>query len=80
MKHTDEKKKQPEIREAAAAVTKSTSRALSDDELDLVNGGIGLSMDVVINAVKLVGDLKDKAGMNKNGPDEQEQVRKIGAR
>ena len=80
MKHTDEKKKQPESREAAAAVTKSTRRALSDNELDLVNGGIGLSMDVVINAVKLVGDLKDKAGMNKNGPDEQEQVRKIGAR
>ena len=80
MKHTDEKKKQPESREAAAAVTKSTSRALSDNELDLVNGGIGLSMDVVINAVKLVGALKDKAGMNKNGPDEQEQVRKIGAR
>ncbi len=80
MKYTDENKKQPESREAAAAVTKSTSRALSDNELDLVNGGIGLSMDVVINAVKLVGDLKDKAGMNKNGPDEQEQVRKIGAR
>ena len=43
------------------------TRALANDELDSVNGGVGLSADNVRQFVKIAGELKDKilGGENK---------------
>ena len=36
------------------------ARALADDELDVVNGGVGISAENLKTFVKLAGDLKDR--------------------
>ena len=64
MKFSDKLKKQE-----TAGINRNAGMRLLDEELDQVSGGVGLSLDVIRDAAKLVSDLKDKVGSNGNGAD-----------